>query len=399
MNKLNGDLTIIPPKDEVLKPSGLIRTNHSLTLMEHKIFNVLLKMVVERQDDKTQKIETTFDEIRSLYGGDIENKQIRATMRSLQRSIIEIEGVKENGKEWDISGQYLGSVAFEKGDSLVKYDFSNMLLEALMTKYQYARLNLMTISQLKSRYTVLLYELLQDYKGIGSKNFSIDDIKKYFGLTEKDTDFDTRFFKKRVLDKAVKEINEKTAFFIDYEVKKRGVQITEIKLVWRTDEKTLSPNQHRQNFRQWLQNRYFERRIDTKNGVSVVVRKNQSRQFLLFHNTTNKPIPRTEAWEIYDELYNERKYLFNEGIKQGFFVSLFTTYEEDLEAFLDIENLVGVEVGATTRQHTPKKYSPNFTWWYLDIDGNPWEFEEELDNEILEINNYSFLRKEEVIPF
>lgn len=335
MNKLNNELTFIPQAHELLKPSGLIKSSHTLSLMEHKIFNTLLKMGIERKTARGLVVETTFDEIRSLYGGEIENKQIRATMKSLQRSIIEVYGVKEDGKEWDISGQYLGTIAFEKGNSLVKYDFSSVLIDALIQKYQYARLDLQIISSLKSKYSVIFYELLTDYKNIGSVAFSIDDLKKFCGLEEKDTDFKTMYFKNRVLDKAVKEINKKTPFNLSYDVKKSGVKIIGITLVFASNDKLkLSPNQNREMFREWLKVRYCERRIDLKNGTAIVIKQNKSGDFLIYHNTTNKPIPTEDAKLAYNELFEARKMLFKKGIELGYFSTEAKTYDEDFSLFL-----------------------------------------------------------------
>lgn len=96
-------------------------------------------------------------------------------------------------------------------------------LEANFTKYL-----LDQVSDFKSQYSIRLYELLIKYKDIGnSKKYTIEEIRSLLGIGVNEYKV-LADFKKRVLDLAVKEINDKTDTTIKYEQFKEGRTISHI---------------------------------------------------------------------------------------------------------------------------------------------------------------------------
>ena len=64
------------------------------------------------------------------------------------------------------------------------------------------------------------YELICQYRTIGKREVSIQDLRFILNIGDKYPLFYD--FKKRVIEPAIKEINEKTPMQISYEQKKRG---------------------------------------------------------------------------------------------------------------------------------------------------------------------------------
>ena len=96
-------------------------------------------------------------------------------------------------------------------------------LEANFTKYL-----LEQVSDFKSQYSIRLYELLIKYKDVGnSKKYTIEEIRSLLGIGVNEYKV-LADFKKRVLDLAVKEINDKTDTTIKYEQFKEGRNISHI---------------------------------------------------------------------------------------------------------------------------------------------------------------------------
>ena len=96
-------------------------------------------------------------------------------------------------------------------------------LEANFTQYL-----LEQVSEFKSKYSIRLYELLIKYRDIGtSKKFEIAELRSKLGLEDNEYKLNA-VFKRDVLDKAVKEINDKTDITIKYEQFKDGRIITHI---------------------------------------------------------------------------------------------------------------------------------------------------------------------------
>ena len=97
------------------------------------------------------------------------------------------------------------------------------------------------ISDVSGAYTIRFYELICQYRTIGKREVSIQDLRFILNIGDKYPLFYD--FKKRVIEPAIKEINEKTPMQISYEQKKRGKLLLESHSSSR--EAKTSPNSHR----------------------------------------------------------------------------------------------------------------------------------------------------------
>ena len=75
------------------------------------------------------------------------------------------------------------------------------------------------ISDVSGAYTIRFYELICQYRTIGKREVSIQDLRFILNIGDKYPLFYD--FKKRVIEPAIKEINEKTPMQISYEQKKK----------------------------------------------------------------------------------------------------------------------------------------------------------------------------------
>ncbi|MBE9402567.1 replication initiation protein, partial [Acinetobacter albensis] len=84
------------------------------------------------------------------------------------------------------------------------------------------------VSDFKSKYSIRLYELLIKYRDVGnSKKFEIVELRSKLGLEDNEYKLNA-VFKRDVLDKAIKEIGNKTDIQIKYEQFKEGRVISHI---------------------------------------------------------------------------------------------------------------------------------------------------------------------------
>ena len=91
------------------------------------------------------------------------------------------------------------------------------------------------VAQLKSCYSIRLFELLTQWKAVGQMEISIDKLKAALGIEGKFSEW--RDFRRVVLERAVKELAEKSDLHFTYEVTKTNRKITGIKFVFDTDKK------------------------------------------------------------------------------------------------------------------------------------------------------------------
>ena len=140
--------------------------------------------------------------------------------------------------------------------SYVEYDVSNGKIEIafdprlkpylLQLKREFTSYKLKHVLELKSSYSIRIYEILKKWQTIGKIEIQLEDLRKMLGVTDKYLEYHN--FKKRVLNKAKTEINEKTDLSFDFEEVKTGRMVTGIKFFINTilklpdSSETVAPN-------------------------------------------------------------------------------------------------------------------------------------------------------------
>ena len=99
----------------------------------------------------------------------------------------------------------------------------------LELKSRYTTYDFIQILELTSKYSVILFRLIKERIGLKQSTFkiSIEDLQKYM-----DTSFKRWVdFNRKVLKPAVKEINEKTKYTLEYIPLKSGRKVTEVRFI------------------------------------------------------------------------------------------------------------------------------------------------------------------------
>ena len=209
----------------------MIDASFNLSLVEQRL--MLLAIVEARELDKLTPdtpIEVKATAYRDQYKTDDSNAYSQladASKQLFNRQFSYIDRYAETDavtvSRWVNEITYVNN----KG-AVVLYLNRNVIsmisrLEANFTQYL-----LEQVSHFKSKYSIRLYELLIKYRDIGtSKKFEIAELRSKLGLNEDEYKLNA-VFKRDVLDKAVKEINDKTDITIKYDQFKEGKAITHI---------------------------------------------------------------------------------------------------------------------------------------------------------------------------
>lgn len=215
----------------VVKDNSLIDASFNLSLVEQRL--MLLAIVEAREIDKLTPetpIEVKATAYRDQYKTDESNAYSQladATKQLFNRQFSYIDRYADTDavtvSRWVNEVTYVN----DKG-MVVMYLNRNVIsmisrLEANFTQYL-----LEQVSEFKSKYSIRLYELLIKYKDIGtSKKFEIAELRSKLGLEDNEYKLNA-VFKRDVLDKAVKEINDKADIQIKYEQFKEGRKVSHI---------------------------------------------------------------------------------------------------------------------------------------------------------------------------
>ncbi|MCR2042680.1 replication initiation protein [Anaerosalibacter massiliensis] len=139
----------------------------------------------------------------------------------------------------------------EDSKELGLYIDKDLIPYILDLKKNFTRYQIENILQLRSSYSVRIYELLKQYESIEERKINIKDLREYLGIEEEYERFYD--FERSVLKVSKKEINKFTDIKINYEKIKKGRKIIAIKF-------TIQPVQDR-NYLKYLE--------DNKEGILI----------------------------------------------------------------------------------------------------------------------------------
>ena len=215
----------------VVKDNSLIDASFNLSLVEQRL--MLMAIVEARELDKLTPdtpIEVKAKAYRDQYKTDKSEayKQLAdATKQLFNRQFSYLD--KYKGEDCITVARWVNRASYlNDNGAVVLYMSSEVIsmisrLEANFTQYL-----LEQVSDFKSKYSIRLYELLIKYRDVGnSKKFEIVELRSKLGLEDNEYKLNA-VFKRDVLDKAIKEIGNKTDIQIKYDQFKEGRAISHI---------------------------------------------------------------------------------------------------------------------------------------------------------------------------
>ena len=207
------------------------------TLEEMRIFGIVLSKI--KKDDEDFKIYSIkISDIEKLTNTVKRKERLKVLAKKMLRKTIFIE----NGKSW--AGYSLFSkIEYEDGkDSLIVQLHPDVRDLFLQLKSKFTTASLMYYLSLGSYYAVRIYLMLKQYQKIGKRTFDLDKLKEWLGTPDS---YNKNFslFKKKVLDVATNEINEKTDLKVSWSIKtKSGKSIKEIEFIIKEKPKQMLNN-------------------------------------------------------------------------------------------------------------------------------------------------------------
>lgn len=192
------------------------KARYSLSLQQQKVLCYLISELNETDTYETEKI---FD-IKAFYDfmevGNKDYDKVRQALKALSDKSWWIKS--EEG--YDILVRFLNTVRSDKRSGKVRIKFHEDMMPFLQhLKTEYTQYKLWYTMTMRSEYSLRLYELLKSVAAKESWYFEITELKKIF-MCENYKQFND--FKKRVIEPAVAEINEKTDVTVTYELFKDG---------------------------------------------------------------------------------------------------------------------------------------------------------------------------------
>jgi plasmid replication initiation protein len=190
------------------KPKPLIYISNDLTQRERLIFNFLIKLVNTQNKEENPKYVFRLGNIKNICNiRDFE--AIRAILYNLFETNLEIDLLKNKRKLKPVA-------TISMKNSGVNITFSNEFMK-LFKENSYANIDINEQTKLKSKYSIIIYEMIKDYYRTNNSfvqipHIEIDTFKNLMGF-KNISNYD---LKKIVLEKIIVDINKNTNFNFTY---------------------------------------------------------------------------------------------------------------------------------------------------------------------------------------
>ena len=218
-------------KSLVVKDNALVNASYDLDLVEQRL--VLLAIVEARESGKGINANDPLVIHAESYINQFKvhrntaYQALKDACKYLFARQFSYQEEKDNGTVRNVTSRWVSQIAYNDNEASVDLIFAPAVvpfitrLEERFTKYE-----LEQVSNLKSAYAIRLYELLIQWRSIGKTPvIRLDEFRKKVGVLDNEY-LRMAHLKERVIDLAIKQINEHTDITMTYEQHKTGRIIT-----------------------------------------------------------------------------------------------------------------------------------------------------------------------------
>jgi hypothetical protein len=217
------ELVVFDGRGTVKKASQVVmaRGTGDLALSDLNLFNYLLQRSYKRlQDSPVHQIpvQDALDYLRLSGTG-----RLHESLERLGKVNIEIDYVDDENAAHRVGAHFLSFDVSRAENGILHYAFDPILLEFLKEPKVYALLSLPKARSFRSPYALKLYEtMLMYYKRFSPVwEVTVDELREFFSVTDTHARFDN--FRRKVIDAAVREVNDLAEFEVTVEYLKGGV--------------------------------------------------------------------------------------------------------------------------------------------------------------------------------
>lgn len=216
--------------DLLMQSRQLVHTSYEVTAIQNRIFYYCL-LTAQKEKNGELSCEVKLDDIKKL----IPNKNqrtlsnIKKTIQILKQTSLEFEK-NEDGDTIECDYNLISGSEYNVNKEIFKIKLAERLYKHLIDYTVYAPLSLDILTKFKSFYSQRLYELLRLWSRTDKliiKSFKVDQLRFILGVVDKYPEY--KNFKQRVLNQAIKEINQFGNMKVEIEEIKVGRKVEEIK--------------------------------------------------------------------------------------------------------------------------------------------------------------------------
>lgn len=210
----------------VVKANSLIEASYRLSIDEVRILALTIGSMDPNSNQQVFDF-TVADFVREFPEINLDNayKQIQGAIKRIYE-----RSVKTEDKDRVTEFRWVSSRTYFKKEGRFRIAMTNEVMPYLtQLKGQFTKYQLRNISSFNSVHSIRIYELITQYRKVGEREITIEELKKWLQVEDKYPRFNN--FKQWVLEPSIAEINEKSDLMVSVEQIKRGRTIHALKFL------------------------------------------------------------------------------------------------------------------------------------------------------------------------
>ncbi len=211
----------------IRKSNFLIEAAYKLTLVEQRIVMILASKI-KPADDEFKKYQLNIKEFAGLL--ELKNKDEYSHIQTVTKKLLtRAFSIKMPDALLQIG--WLSSAKYLDGQGIVELCFDPQLKPFLLQlKDRFTSYKLKNVIQLRSSFSIRIYELLKQYEKLGERTFLLDNLRECLGLEESQYKL-YGDFKRKIILVAQAELAEKTDLSFDFEEIKISRRVGKIRFI------------------------------------------------------------------------------------------------------------------------------------------------------------------------
>ncbi|MCH8500092.1 MAG: replication initiation protein [Marinobacter sp.] len=209
----------------VAKGNALIEASYKLSLNEQRLLLAVIARIDSRRSMREYKFSVTAHEFAETF--QIELHTAYEALQDAAASLFERDIRTYDGRHRE-RFRWVDRISYVDGESRVELNFT-IHVAAYLTQLhkEFTAYGLAQVSNLKSVYSIRVFEMLMQYRKTGWLQISLDDFRGRLMLEDAYTRFDN--LKARVIKPAVSELEEKSNLNIQWRAVKNGRKIVALR--------------------------------------------------------------------------------------------------------------------------------------------------------------------------
>lgn len=216
-------------KNLIIKDNALINASYHLDLIEQRL--ILLAIAQSRRVGEeltaTTKLKISVSDYIDTYS--LQGRSVYENIKKACKTLFERQFTYTEQQEKGVrvaTSRWVSEIAYNDKTTAIDITFAPSVVPLItMLERHFTSYNLEQVAGLNSKYAIRLYEIVIAWKSNGKTNqIGLEQLRDRLGVFD-DEYQRMELFKRKVLDKSVAEINEKTEINLSYEQHKQGRKI------------------------------------------------------------------------------------------------------------------------------------------------------------------------------